>query len=495
MTTALLTRVLLALALTLGVASPVLADCCDSLFGCAVAVVTEGLSCVVQEIVSTVKNLVNLVSNVLERTSGATQKASDGAQAYVNQTISDMTTQSQQSGADLAAALHQANAIYKEETSPIATSATHAGPTMAASSPTTTTGPNTSARPAAAARAKPAAQGSLIHPAVTAAAAQPASGSTSSTARPANGATPAPGAVSVQSTLPPHGSLAGLFEKAVKQIESLKAAGDPDVAKVGQFMTQARQSEGPGLQSALAVADKSINAPLRDMLSHLNTLLADPTHIFDPSDVVNQLANSVLENLDTNIAQLVEGITSGPQQAFDAAQPAYDELLTNAERAKEIAAAMSRAHTERSQASQNALSDLLPFPAVASSSNARARSLATGGRPLYAQLMSTAKTRKQQIAVAPVRDVKAIAPLAAQLKTLRGKAASARAAVPTYQSNFSRQLNATMEGKTQAQIDARRDQLIAQARTQLATDPKTRDAVIRLLTTETGKVRARGDAP
>jgi hypothetical protein len=109
--------------------------------------------------------------------------------------------------------------------------------------------------------------------------------------------------------------------------------------------------------------------------------------------------------------------------------------------------------------------------------------------------MSTAKTRKQQIAVAPVRDVKAIAPLAAQLKTLRGKAASARAAVPTYQSNFSRQLNATMEGKTQAQIDARRDQLIAQARTQLATDPKTRDAVIRLLTTETGKVRARGDAP
>jgi hypothetical protein len=307
--------------------------------------------------------------------------------------------------------------------------------------------------------------------------------------------TAAVGTVSPESGLPPHGALAGLLEKGVKVIESLKAAGEPDAAKINQYMMQARQSEGPGLQSAMAVADKAINAPLRDMLSHLNNLLADPTHIFDPSDVVNQLANSVLDNLDTNIGQLIEGITSGPQKAFDAAQPAYDELLTNAERANQIAAAMRRAHTERSQASQNALSDLLPFPSVASSNNTRARSLTAGGRPMYAQIMSTAAVRRQQIAVAPERTVKAIAPLVTELNTLRAKAATARAAMPTYQANFSRQLNALMAGKTQSQINAQRDSLIALARTQLASDPKTRDAVIRQLTTETGKIRAEGHAP
>jgi hypothetical protein len=41
-----------------------------------------------------------------------------------------------------------------------------------------------------------------------------------------------------------------------------------------------------------------------------------------------------------------------------------------------------------------------------------------------------------------------------------------------------------VQGKTAAQITAQRDSLIAEARTHFAKDPKTRDAVIALLSSE-----------
>ncbi len=427
----------LALVLTVSMARPARADCCDSILGCAASIATDGLSCLAQQIVATVKSLVNLITNLVDRTSGATQAASDGAQALVNQTISDLTTQSQQSGADLAAALQQANAILRQESA-------------------VAVAPPPKARPVTAGPAKPAT-----------------------------------GIVPIRTTLPPPGALVGLFQKGVAEIQSLKAAGDPDVTKVSQFMAQARQSEGPGVQSALSVANQAINAPLQNMLARLNSLLSDPMHIFDPTDMVDQMANSVMANLDVNINQMVTSILAGPQKAFDAAQPAYDELTGNGDRAKAIAAAMQAAYSQRTQASQNALAELLPFPSVATSSNLKARSLVgAGGRRLYAQMMSTVKARQQQVANASKQKIQAIGPLVSQYKTLRTQAAAARAAVPTYKANFSRQLSATMAGKTQAQINAQRDALVAQARSQFAGDPKTRDTVIQMVQTESAKIKA-----
>jgi hypothetical protein len=52
---------------------------------------------------------------------------------------------------------------------------------------------------------------------------------------------------------------------------------------------------------------------------------------------------------------------------------------------------------------------------------------------------------------------------------------------------FSNKLNSYLTGKTPAEIAAQRDSLIAEARKHFANDPKTRDAVINLLSSETAK--------
>lgn len=57
----------------------------------------------------------------------------------------------------------------------------------------------------------------------------------------------------------------------------------------------------------------------------------------------------------------------------------------------------------------------------------------------------------------------------------------------TYKTNFSTKLDSYMNGKTPAQIAATRDSLVAEARSKFANDPKTRDAVINLLNSETAK--------
>ena len=309
-----LVGLLLTLMLMLGSAGPALADCCDSLFGCAAAYVTDGLSCVLQEIVSTIKNLVSLLTNLSARASGTTQKASDSARQYVSDTIAKTRSDGQQASSDLANALQQANTIYKEETSLITAQNSQTKQINSAVSGTTPTS-STPTRPGVPQAGKqttgPLTAQSNVHSTVAAIPAAPQS-SSSNTAQKITG-TAAVGAPTVQQPPPQHGALAGLFEKAIAQIQKLKAAGDQDYPKVSQLMTQAEQSEGPALQSALAAADKAINDPIRNMLSKLNSMLTGPTSLFDPTDIVTQLENNVLANLDTNVNQMVDTITPAPR--------------------------------------------------------------------------------------------------------------------------------------------------------------------------------------
>ena len=69
-------------------------------------------------------------------------------------------------------------------------------------------------------------------------------------------------------------------------------------------------------------------------------------------------------------------------------------------------------------------------------------------------------------------------------------AAAARAAAPTYKINVTQKLNATFANKTRAEINRPRDQVVAQARSQYAGDPRTRDKVIALLQPETAMINA-----
>ena len=445
-----------ALALGLGTGAPVLADCCDSFFGCAAAYVTDGLSCVLQQIVSTIRSLVDLLNNLSSRVSGVTQRASDEARQYVSDTIAATRTDAQQGEATLADAERQAQDVYTQETSLVSVAQTlHLAPSSTFQQ-----------------------KGGAPPPTPTATSSARAISAKPNAARPGM-------ATSVEPTPPPHGALRGLFEKGLAEVRSLKAAGDQDAPRLSTLMTQAEQSEGPALQSALDAADAAISAPIRNMLSRLNGMLSDPTSLFDPTDMVTNLSDSVLANLDTNVDQMVNAITAGPQKAFDAAQPLHDELVGNAARAAQIAAAMQTAYAKRTQASQVALSELLPRGAVP----AGAKAVELGGRRSFAQIQLAFRKNVESIRPAASERMQALKPLLAQYKALRAEALAARSKAPAYRSDFGRRLDAACAGKTQAEILAQRDQWIADARRQFAGDPKTRDAVIALITSESSKVR------
>ena len=92
--------VALAILMTLGVASPAAADCCDTFWDCAATVVTEGVSCAVQEFIDTVKGLISFIKNLGDQASGITASASDAAKSAVNEMIATMTMQATNSTVD-----------------------------------------------------------------------------------------------------------------------------------------------------------------------------------------------------------------------------------------------------------------------------------------------------------------------------------------------------------------------------------------------------------
>ena len=108
----------------------------------------------------------------------------------------------------------------------------------------------------------------------------------------------------------------------------------------------------------------------------------------------------------------------------------------------------------------------------------------------YSQIIAKFKNDKQKIAPQAKQSMQALTPLLNQLKSLHTQAVAAHSSVPTYKNNFLQKLNAMFTNKTQAEINAERDQLISQAQAQYASDPKTRDKIVALLTSEIAKVRA-----
>jgi hypothetical protein len=113
-----------------------------------------------------------------------------------------------------------------------------------------------------------------------------------------------------------------------------------------------------------------------------------------------------------------------------------------------------------------------------------------GQRLSSAQLKSKRTTGKQTILLAvKAPNLQPIHTAVAQFKALRaqGKSAQAPSMVQTYRTNVSRQFDGYFAGKSPAGIATQRDQLIAEARTRFAKDPKTENGVIDLITSEAQK--------
>jgi hypothetical protein len=455
---------------------PALADCCSSLLDCAATVVTEGLSCEVETLLSTTRTLVTVIQNLGDEVTGRTQSAEQSARNFVTETINTMQSQSQQSATDLATAQTQAATIYRQEMAPTATASLAAGHAQGdVSAPTPT--------PSSPAAAAPLSEFANHRPANAPHAAS--SGPTSELAL--HAATNAP------EQLAPHGKYADAFARGVKEITALKGAGDTDLKEVNQYLLKAQQSEGPGVAAANTLAG-ALTAPITDMTSELTSLLENPLKAYDPSARVNSIEDSIKSHLDVNIQTMIQDITAGPTQQFIAATPAFDDLGGNAAGAKAISTAMERLYKSRTPAAAEALYALLPrqeYAGLTSKAAVTGRLNTSNGQRMSSGAITSRIETFKRHALLPVKlpNFDPVHSAVARYKVQRAEAQSNRtpAMVQTYRSNFSHQMDGALAGKTPADVAAERDQLIAQARTRFAKDPNTENGVIALIRSEAEK--------
>jgi hypothetical protein len=467
--------------LSLTVVSPAWADCCDSLWSCAATYVTDGLSCEIETLIDTLNALSTGITNFIHDVDGQTQAALQASIQSVDDSYNQMQSQSQQSDSDLATALSQATALYQQETAiKVQAAQSYAGHQQALTAPVS--GTTTPPRPEVEARAGSAQATSGGLP--LAMTAQPTG----------NLATAGVGATLVSNT---PGTFADAFSRAIQQIQTLKAAGDTDFARVNSYLQQAKNSENSGVAAANQVQNV-MNAPLTAMQSALSDMLTHPWEAADPTSVVDSIEATITADLTANVNKMIGDITTNADTDFNAAQPNYDDLLANAEAAQALETAMANAYQQRTPAAADALYAALPkrqFIGMDSKSTAGtalgANNNATkfGRRVPYSVIAAQMSTVQQHAKLAyKAPNIDQIHLLVARFKAQRAQGKTLpQPTLAAYKSKLAQQLDSQFNGKSSAAILSQRDQLVAQARTQFARDPNTANAVVGLLNSEASR--------
>jgi hypothetical protein len=474
-------QLILLTAMTTGGVAPVLADCCDSVWSCAATVVTYGVSCEIETIIQTVQGLITVITNLVDVTTGQTNQAVQAARNNVTMNHDFIQSNSQQFVSNLSAAMSQAQAISENEKH----FKDFAEKTLAGNhdqlQSTTSTGSS-----------KTASRQMAVQPRASEPTAPPPASSGSGLDQTAIASQ---NMVTLQSTLPPPGSFSETFSIATKQIASLQSQGQSDMAVVNQNLVNAMNSEGKGELSAADIANKAINAPLESLRSWLSGLLSDPTKIFDPSSQVQTVEDSVMGSLETNVSTMIDDVVDAPNNYFEALGPSFAQLQVNELNAQAIAAAMDKMYKQRTPATIAALDALLPKQSItqyASLSKASVQAtlnIKSANGTSFADAAAHLKATKLQVIASIAPRIQEFHMVAAKLKAqvAQRKLAQTPSMLQTYQGNLNQKLGTLFDGKPASAVIAQRDQLISQARTQFAKDPKTENAVIALFNSEAAK--------
>jgi hypothetical protein len=486
-------------ALSLAVTSPAWADCCSSFLGCAATYVTDGLSCEIETLIDTQTSIGSMITNFIHDIDGQTQSTLVAAQQEVSGTHDQMQSQSQTSESDLAAALTQAQALYKQEVDHKA----FTDQSMAQQqNGLTTQASGTTAQPRPQVEARADSQPPTSGPPLAMSVQKnqnvgPASGPGNPLMQKTTVNVGTQMGVSPDLVSTPPGSFADAFSRAIQQIQVLKTAGDADFSQVSGYLQQALNSEAPGVAQANSLANVMM-APMTAMQSAVSDMLSHPLSAFDPSSVVDSIEATINADLSTNNATMYSDITTAPNAQFAAAQPSYDDLLANAQAAQTLLMAMTDAYQRRTTAAANALYAALPtrhfqgtdakgITGTAFAANNMAAKF--GQRVPFAVIAANISTVQQRAKLAyKAPNTSQLHAAVAQFKAQRAQGKTMPpATLAGYKSKLSQQFDGMFTGKSSAAIASQRDQLIGQAKSQYAKYPSTENAVIGLLNSEASK--------
>jgi len=480
------------LALLVGpVAPPAAADCCNDFWSCAAAVATGGLSCAVEGLINTVNNLIQTVNNLRDTINTLTKNTAGSAQQAVNDAADKMNSEANACDGDDQSALKSAQQIVAEETNPAFRSAaleaaTAAGPATQKSE----SAARSSAQTGNLAAANQGTSAKTLNSAAVNSQAAPSKGS-SSTSGLAGANTAAIGALNPDLQPADSAALKNEMNAALTDLQKHREAGASNMKSVANAAAQAKSQAQSGLQKAQDLAAQLLLTPLENLGSWLTDLVTHPERIFDPSSIVDSMLQNINNTLTDSMDQVAAAVTADANNTLQSAEAPYSAMQSETDKNKQIADAMAKLHKQRTVGALKALYALVPPPAgnnkaIAVQAPALQNAVASSRVPFHT-VMANLATARMKAAAGPKQRLQQFAPAFAQIKTIRTQALAIKSSLPTYQQNFSQRLDTYFVGKTATEATAQRDQLLSEARTRFASDPKTRDAVIRLLTEESNR--------
>jgi hypothetical protein len=459
--------------LTLAAAGTVRAGCCDDFWGCAAAVFTAGVSCKVQQIADLIANLKKLIAAVDQIKANVAQSSNDtvdGAKDAVEKERSDVQQKTNASLKRIGDADQKLQLLVNPAAAAPAPITALRGTSNVGAAPAAVNNQATAAAPA----------GPLAAPApVTAAPAGP---------RPVGLGTGAGSASQAVVEVPadPARLKDALLRAAAIVSKGKNDATTKDAPAIQTSSSQASTACKLKEPEARALSNTNLVVPLntvRDTLVHAIAVIANPVDFTDISKLINAQIAQINAKAPPTYSEMADKMLGGARQQLDEANTRSDKLDDQSQMATKISDLSEKAQQTKTKSALDKLEAVIgkPMNNVAFAPMSLA-ALSTAGRaaPSMGVLASArvttavrsisaaAASRVTGPATALAQDWNALLP---QL-TAPPLVMSTQVSGPRFDAEFAKKF----QGKSREEAEQTKAQLLTEARSRFANDPKTLEA-------------------
>jgi hypothetical protein len=422
---------------SLGLADVARAGCCDDFWSCMGAVASAGLSCQIQGLIDTVNSLKTLVETLTSDLTTRTGDVISQAQQAVNAAAQDIRQVREKAMTDLTTAANHSHDILNPPRAMVVNSgltalrpAGAAPPPMAPQGPPRVAGPVFAPAPSAAKPADPKA----IQDALTSADAyvQSLKGKASS----------------------PHNDVANAEQQALAAV-----------------LRHVATAQKIGLDIAIA--------PLNALRDSLVDLLTHPDRLFDPSAQIDADIQRITQQVPALLDQIANEVTQEAMADLNGVRNQLQQLQDSAAGASSVVDAMQKLADSRTQPDLDALNRLVPRPAAGSVVVALPLGI-VGNRQLLTAAFAHSDPLKNPILV---QRHAAVSDIAARWQSIRASAKTPIVLEAGSQQRVDHDLSQMFVGKSKADVEKQKQDLLDQAKRRFAKDPKTLEKVQKYIMT------------
>ncbi len=418
---------------SIGFADIARAGCCDDFWSCVGAVASAGLSCQIEGLIDTVNSLKTLVETVASDMTSRTGDVIAQAQKGVSDATQDTKQLREKAVADLAAAASRSHDI-----------------------------------------ANPSRGGVMMGPALTAL--RPAG-----TAPGVAAQTPivnAPRVASPVAVMPvakaaDPKAIQDAFASADAYVQDLKnKASSPqnDVANAERLALDAAVRH---VATAQRIGLDLAIAPLNALRDSLLDLLSHPERIFDPSAQIEADVQRITQQIPALLDQIANEVTTEAMADLDRVRGQLQQLQDSGAAAGSVADAMQKVSSSHAQADLDALTRLLPAAPTRSPMVMLPAGI-MGNRQLIAVAFTHTDPAKLPIIV---QRRAAIGDIAARWQSIKASAKTPIVIAPASQQKVEHDLSQMFAGKSKADVEKKKQELLDEAKKRFARDPKTLEKV------------------